>query len=269
MFQKEIGAIKQFAENNLWKPCCASINADSRVTRKKLERAKYAKHRNKTFVSSRTGSQSPSEKENNVNNDANRINNLEKQLLDIKEMLCTHLLNNNKNVESYNNVISEQTTTKTTSTRSVARLSKYGKRIRRRKTAKQKSYNKERETNEKFLKYLSDHRLTDSQVSVLSKGLRFIPTPVTNENELKRHLLADFQQFARRMRRQYIVHGNHRGKHPFHVKSSWIPPVQPSVALESYVENVKVRLAEKTMQKPKYNLSRKERIAVNYFSVPQ
>lgn len=129
-----------------------------------------------------------------------------------------------------------------------------------RKTRKQKRCNKERETNEKFLKNLSDHRLTNSQVSILSKGLRLIPTPVTNENEIKRHLLADFEQFARRMRLQYIFHGNHEGKHPFHVKWNWIPPVQPSVALESYLENVKVRLAEITTQKPKYNLSRKEHI---------
>ena len=57
-------------------------------------------------------------------------------------------------------------------------------------------------------------------------------------------------------------HRNHKGKHPFHVKSNWIPPVQHSVALESYLENVKVRLAEITTQKPKYNLSRKEHIAV-------
>lgn len=133
-----------------------------------------------------------------------------------------------------------------------------------RKTRKQKRCNKERETNEKFLKNLSDHRLTNSQVSILSKGLRLIPTPVTiNENEIKPHLLADFEQFARRMRLQYIFHGNHEGKHPFHVKSNWIPPVQPSVALESYLENVKVRLAEITTQKPKYNLSRKEHIAIN------
>ena len=85
---------------------------------------------------------------------------------------------------------------------------------------------------------------------------------MTNENEIKRHLLANFEQFARRTRLQYIFHGNHKGKHPFHVKSNWIPPVQPSVALESYLENVKVRLDEITTQKPKYNLSRKEHIAV-------
>ena len=88
---------------------------------KKFERAKYAKHRNKT------DSQLPSGNiASNVNNDVNRINNLEKQLFSIKEMLCTHLPNNNTNVESFNSVISEQTTTKTTSTRSVTRLSKNG-----------------------------------------------------------------------------------------------------------------------------------------------
>ena len=63
------------------------------------------------------------------------------------------------------------------------------------------------------------------------------------------------------MRLQYIFHGNH--KHPFYVKSSWILPVQLSVALESYLENIKVRLAEITTQKPKYNyLSHKEHVAV-------
>ena len=64
------------------------------------------------------------------------------------------------------------------------------------------------------------------------------------------------------MRLQYIFHGNHKGKHPFNVKPNWIPPVQPSVALESYLENVKVRLAEITTQKPKYDLSPKEHRAV-------
>ena len=85
---------------------------------------------------------------------------------------------------------------------------------------------------------------------------------MTNENEIKRHLLADFEHFARRMRLQYIFHGNDKGKHPFHVKSNWVQPVQPSVALESYLENVKVRLAKITVQRPKYNLSRKDHIAV-------
>ena len=96
MFQKEIGAIKQFAEKQFVEALLRFHQRRLESHAKKLERAKDAKHRNKTFVSSRTGSQSLSEKENNVNNDVNRINNLEKQLFDIKEMLCTHLLNNTR-----------------------------------------------------------------------------------------------------------------------------------------------------------------------------
>ena len=39
---------------------------------------------------------------------------------------------------------------------------------------------------------------------------------------------------------------------------NWMPTLQPSVALESYLENVKVKLAEITVTKPKDNLSRDE-----------
>ena len=52
------------------------------------------------------------------------------------------------------------------------------------------------------------------------------------------------------MRLQYIYHTE---LHPFHVKSSWIPPIQQSVALETYLE-VKIKLAETPLVKPKSNL---------------
>ena len=44
------------------------------------------------------------------------------------------------------------------------------------------------------------------------------------------------------MHRQYIFHGKDK-EHPFHVKSNWEPPVQPSVALKTYLEEVKLQLA--------------------------
>ena len=31
----------------------------------------------------------------------------------------------------------------------------------------------------------------------------------------------------------YIFQGQNKEPHPFHVKSNWMPPVQPSIALES------------------------------------
>ena len=42
--------------------------------------------------------------------------------------------------------------------------------------------------------------------------------------------------------------------HPFYVKSNWEPPVQPSVALETFLEEVKTELAEVQIKKPKNNL---------------
>ena len=38
------------------------------------------------------------------------------------------------------------------------------------------------------------------------------------------------------------------------MKSSWIPPIQRSVALETYLEEVKIKLEETPLVKPKNNL---------------
>ena len=64
------------------------------------------------------------------------------------------------------------------------------------------------------------------------------------------------------MRLQYIFHGQNKEPHPFHVKSNWMPPVQQSIALESYLESVKTQLADITINKPKNNLSRNEMAAL-------
>ena len=56
----------------------------------------------------------------------------------------------------------------------------------------------------------------------------------------------------------YIFITGKTEQHPFHVKSTWISQVQHSVALESYLENVKTQLAEFKIIKPKNNLSRNE-----------
>ena len=61
---------------------------------------------------------------------------------------------------------------------------------------------------------------------------------------------------------KYLFHGKNREIHPFYVKSDWKPPVQPSVALKSYLEEVKSQLAEMKITKPKNNLSCKEHEAV-------
>ena len=64
------------------------------------------------------------------------------------------------------------------------------------------------------------------------------------------------------MHLKYMFHGKNREVHPFYVKSDWSPPVQPSVALEWYLKEVKSQLAEIKITKPKNYLSRKEHEAL-------
>ena len=68
------------------------------------------------------------------------------------------------------------------------------------------------------------------------------------------------------MRLKYIFHGNDKEPHPFHVKSDWDPPVQPSVALETFLEEVKFDLASIKLNRPKDNLSLGERNALKELS---
>ena len=91
------------------------------------------------------------------------------------------------------------------------------------------------EANRKHIKNLSNKELSNDQINLLAKGLKFIPTPVTKQSQIKRQILRDFDQFARRMRLMYIFHGQDNEPHPFHVKSTWEPPIQRSAALESYL----------------------------------
>ena len=64
------------------------------------------------------------------------------------------------------------------------------------------------------------------------------------------------------MHLRYIFHNTESEQHPFHIKSNWEPPVQQSVALETFLEKVRVQLAEIELIKPRNNLPFKERKAL-------
>ena len=118
------------------------------------------------------------------------------------------------------------------------------------------------ESNRKYIKNLSNLELTNDQINLLSRGLKFVPTPITNEAALRKQLLTDFKDFARRMRLQFIYHGKDKNIHPFYVKSNWEPPVQQSVTLESYLEEIKIQLAHTPITKAIPNLPLNERKAI-------
>ena len=183
-----------------------------------------SRRRTHVIRQSRSESQSAS---NIVNNDNVKLAELEKRITDFTNIVSTHVIRTNKRVESYNVVLPEPSTTTKNHFRSNC-LSRNQRRRMRQKNAKTRRQTTERETNENFLKNFSSHQLTDNQVSVISKGLKFIPTPMTDEIKTRHQLLQDFEQFRRRIRLQYIFHGKNKEPYPFHVKSNWIPPVQPS-----------------------------------------
>ena len=118
------------------------------------------------------------------------------------------------------------------------------------------------DTNKRYTRNLSNLELTQAQMNLLSRGLKFIPTPVTNEAHIRTQLLNDFKAFVWRMCLQYISYGQDKEPHSFHVKSNWEPPVQLSVTLESYLEEVKTELAAVKISKPKNNLPINERQAL-------
>ena len=140
---------------------------------------------------------------NIVHNDVN-IADLQKQISDLKEIVCTHVLKSKKE-GCYNSLFSDSTNNSHDSTNLY--ISKNKRRKKRRNSFKNRRQTKERVTNENFLHNLSSHQLTDSQINLLSRGLRFIPTPAINERRIKQQLLRDFEQLARRMRLLYIFHG--------------------------------------------------------------
>lgn len=121
---------------------------------------------------------------------------------------------------------------------------------------------KNTELNQRFIKNLSNCKISTHETNLLSRGLKFIQTPIPDKNRVRQQLLLDFKHFARRMRLRYIFNNKDSEQHPFHVKSNWEPPVQPSVALETYLEEIKVQLAEIEITKPRNNLPYQERIAL-------
>ena len=220
-FRKEISAIKSHAEEQFVSALMRFHQRRLVSHKSKLEKANIVNSRSKNNVRN-TREKPRSPLRNTVNTDVSRIDILENQLSELKDLICTRFQSDNKHVEKYNSVISEQTAAIPTV---AERLSKNNKRKKRRKDIMQRRLITEREKNEKYLKNLSDHTLTDHQVSVLAKGLKFIETPVTNERKIRQQLLRDFEQFARRMRLRYIYHGNDKEPYTFHVRSNWIPPV--------------------------------------------
>ena len=76
-------------------------------------------------------------------------------------------------------------------------------------------------------------------------------------------VLKDFTNFARKMSLRYMFADKRKTlAHPFHVRSTWQPPIQNSVALERYLEETKLELASTVFHAPLDYISANERNAI-------
>jgi len=111
---------------------------------------------------------------------------------------------------------------------------------------------------------LSNKVLTDTEISVLNKGLGFSPTPFSiNEHKLRN----DFNEFCRRIRCKWYFRGaevteNFSEIPSFRTKSTWNPP-KGSASLEVFLGRVEDELFSiQPRQSRNLNLTKEEWLAV-------
>ena len=89
----------------------------------------------------------------------------------------------------------------------------------------------------KYITNLSSRPLSKEQITVLSKGLTFVPTSKLDRSKIEQSV----QRFERSNRLKY--HFKDQGPpimHPFRSKSDWIPP-RASPAIEAYLSRVRAQ----------------------------
>ena len=118
---------------------------------------------------------------------------------------------------------------------------------------------------------LSDMVLTDPQVKLLSRGLKFCPTP-REPNQLL--FQQDMAQFNRRLRlREYFhvepsmddessVETQPIPRNRFREKSTWVPPKNRDVSLETYINSVNSEVLKAPSTPTPNNLPQDERHAL-------
>ncbi|VDI50561.1 Hypothetical predicted protein [Mytilus galloprovincialis] len=117
------------------------------------------------------------------------------------------------------------------------------------------------ELSRQYIEVFSQTEPSDSEISLLAKGLKFIPAPA--EKNIKRNLLQSFDKLARKMRLKFLFYGNENviNNHPFTMKSGYTPNFA-NTAIENYIFATKIELGRIHLHKFKDNLTKSERMAL-------
>ena len=109
---------------------------------------------------------------------------------------------------------------------------------------------------------LSDRKLSKAEVSLLSKGLKFCPTPNTIDKSI---LKEDLEKFGRKLRLKWHYRNDNRifDPDPFKLKSNFNPP-KSDAAIELYFSRLEDKLLDLGPIKHRYNnlTGRKEKLCM-------
>ena len=109
---------------------------------------------------------------------------------------------------------------------------------------------------------LSKRHLTDTEILLLAKGLKFIPTHIVSQKKI----LNDFKRFERNMRLKYHFRQEDKYKknnHPFKGKSKYQAPIIGDNPIEQYLFYTKLELSEYKPDTFHQNITKEERVCIN------
>ena len=168
----------------------ATKSSSNKIKLKQLEQRPNVTRGKKTNNPDLIKNQPRPEKENRTENVLVLATELTNKIKKVEEMMKAL---QNKESESYPCVFNDS---------SVKGREKEKRKIRNEKKHSRRS-NRRRDTNrintqfnQRYIKNLSNCKMTTDQINLLSKGLNFIQTPVLEENRIRQQLLLDFKQFA-------------------------------------------------------------------------
>lgn len=122
-------------------------------------------------------------------------------------------------------------------------------------------YTKKLTEARQYVLNLSQRHLSDTEILLLAKGLKFIPT----HNVSEKKILNDFKRFERNMRLKYhFCHEDNykKNSHPFKGKSKYQAPVIGDNPVEQYLFYTKLELSEYKPDKHHLNITKQERACI-------
>ena len=126
-----------------------------------------------------------------------------------------------------------------------------------------KADKKHLEIARKYIVNVSDYKLSDIQIKMLAKGLKFIPKGNMSNKKIKKQVLLDFREFSRKLKCKAFFNNIEENwvPHPFYQKSYWEPPIK-DLDIEEYCSKTETLIKSMKIKNDSGNFSEEEYKAI-------